>query len=151
MKLKTLMVKEVIACAPHTNLEEAGRLMWDHDCGAIPVLDDEGHPVGIVTDRDIAMSAVLNHKPLWDISAGEVIGSREVFTCHANDDIQAALAVMQSQHIRRMPVVDGDGRLLGLLSIDDIVARSAQPKGKRPPPVTFEETITTLKAVSYHH
>lgn len=151
MKLKDLMVKDVKSCAPHTTLEAAGQMMWDHDCGALPVLDDDGHPIGIVTDRDIAMSAVLNHKPLWDISAGDVTGGREVHTCHLNDDIQTALAVMQAHRIRRMPVVDRDGRLQGMLSIDDVIARSAQAKGKRPPAVSYEETISTLKAVCFHH
>lgn len=151
MKIRDLMVQEVTACTPHTNLEVAGQMMWDHDCGAIPVLDDDGHPIGIVTDRDIAMSAVLNHKPLWDITTGEVTGKREVVTCHVDDDIHKALTAMQTYKIRRVPVVNGDGRLEGMLSIDDVIALSGKARGKTRPPVSYEETISTLKAVSFHH
>jgi CBS domain-containing protein len=151
MKLRDLMVKQVTSCTPRTNLEIAGQMMWDHDCGAIPVLDEEDHPVGIVTDRDIAMSAVLNHKPLWDITAGEVTGSRDLHTCRVDDDLQKALDIMQAHKVRRMPVVDDDGRLQGMLSIDDVIARAGLAKGKARPPVSYEETMTTLKAVCSYH
>jgi CBS domain-containing protein len=95
MNIRELMVQEVTSCSPDTDPETAGRMMWDHNCGAIPLLDNEDRPIGLVTDRDIAMSAVLNHKPLWEISTRDVIGTREVFTCNIHDDIQSALSVMQ--------------------------------------------------------
>lgn len=151
MNIKDLMVKKVTSCTPETNLEVAGQLMWDQDCGAIPVLDDDNHPIGILTDRDIAMSAVLNHKPLWDITAHDVTGNREIFTCHMDEDIKSALTTMQTHKIRRVPVVDSDGRLHGLLSIDDIIACSEQGKGETQPQILFEDTMNTLKAVCFHH
>lgn len=151
MKLRELMIKEVVSCTPDTNLEAAGQMMWDHECGAIPVLDDGGHPVGIVTDRDIAMSAVLNHKPLWDIRAGEVIGNRELHTCHLDDDVQIALSTMQAHKVRRVPVIDGDGRLQGMVSIDDVISRSGRASGKTRPAASLDETMTTLKAVCFTH
>jgi CBS domain-containing protein len=151
MKLTELMEKEVTTCTPQTNLEAAGQLMWDRDCGAIPVLDFAGHPIGIITDRDIAMSAVLNHKPLWDITAGEVTAGRELYTCHMGDDVQKALSAMHAYRIRRVPVVDDDGRLQGMLSIDDVIASSGKTRGKAPAPVSLEEAMTTLKAVCVHH
>ncbi len=151
MLIRDLMVKEVTSCCPDTNLEAAGRMMWDHNCGAIPVLDNEDHPIGVVTDRDIAMSAVLNHKPLWDITTRDVISSREIFTCNMDDDIQSALTTMQTHKIRRVPVVNGDGRLEGILSIDDIIACSEQKEGKTIPPLSFEDTMSTLKAVCFQH
>jgi len=151
MIIRDLMVKEATSCCPDTNLEAAGRMMWDHNCGAIPVLDNEDHPIGVITDRDIAMSAVLNHKPLWDITARDVISNREVFLCDVEDDVQSVLATMRTHKIRRVPVVNGDGRLEGILSIDDIIARSEQKEGKKPPPLSFEDTMSTLKAVCYQH
>lgn len=151
MKLRELMEKKVTTCTPQANLETIGQLMWDHDCGAIPVLDFAAHPVGIVTDRDIAMSAVLNHKPLWDITAGEVTGSRELYTCHVDDDVQKALNAMHAYRIRRVPVVDDDGRLQGMLSIDDVIASSGKARGKTAPAVSLEEAMSTLKAVCVHH
>jgi CBS domain-containing protein len=151
MNITELMVKDVTSCNPDTDLETAGRMMWDHNCGAIPVLDNEGHPIGMVTDRDIAMSAVLNHKPLWEISSRDVIGTREVFTCHMDDDIQSALSLMQSHKIRRLPITNSDGRLEGILTIDDIVAGSKKKEGKTIPPLSFEDAMGTLKAVCFHH
>jgi CBS domain-containing protein len=145
------MVKEATSCCPDTNLEAAGRMMWDHNCGAIPVLDNENHPIGVITDRDIAMSAVLNHKPLWDITARDVISNREVFLCEVDDDVQSVLATMRTHKIRRVPVVNGDGRLEGILSIDDIIACSEQKEGKKTPPLSFEDAMSTLKAVCFQH
>lgn len=151
MIIRDLMVKEVVSCSPDTNLDAAGRMMWDHNCGAIPILDDEDHPIGLVTDRDIAMSAVLNHKPLWDITTRDVIGNREMYTCNTDDDIHSALSIMQTHKVRRLPVVNGDGRLEGILSIDDIVTCSEQKTRKTSPALTLEEAMSTLKAVCFHH
>jgi CBS domain-containing protein len=151
MNIRELMVKEVTSCSPDTDLETAGRMMWDHNCGAIPVLDNEDHPIGVVTDRDIAMSAVLNHKPLWEISARDVIGTREVFTCNIDDDIQSALSMMQTHKIRRLPIIDSDGCLRGILTIDDIVAGSKKMEGKTTPPLSYEDAMGTMKAVCFQH
>ena len=151
MKLRDLMTVDVSCCTPETNLEAAGQMMWDKDCGAIPVLDTDDRPVGMITDRDIAMSAVLNHKPLWDITAGEVTANRGVFACNMDEDIQTALSSMQTHKIRRVPVVDDDGRLRGLLSIDDLIARSERGASNKQPPLSYDRMMSTLKAVCFHH
>ena len=148
MIVKEFMVNNVWTCGPDTNLEAAAMMMWDHDCGSIPVVDHDGHPIGIITDRDIAMASALNHKALWDISAKEVMNGRPVFTCKSDDDIKAALRQMQSHKVRRLPVTDHFGYLEGILTIDDIVAGTEQGSVAL---LSFGDTINTLKAVCKHH
>jgi CBS domain-containing protein len=151
MNVGKMMTRSVKTCDLGTNLEMAAKMMWDNDCGALPIIDEGGHPLGMVTDRDIAMSSALNHKPLWDLTSGEVMGGRKLFTCKENDDVRTALSIMQAHKVRRLPVVDGDGRLQGILSIDDIVALSGQPKGKGAAELPLEDTMNTLKSVCIHH
>jgi CBS domain-containing protein len=121
--------------------------MWNTDCGSIPVIDQSGTPIGIITDRDIAMSCALIHKPLWKLRARDVTNSRPLYTCHGNDDMSFALETMRTYRIRRLPVVDKTGHLRGLISIDDIVAASEE----KLPGMSFRDTMSTLKAVRIHH
>ena len=147
MIVSDLMERDVVTCHPGDNLETAARLMWDNNCGSIPVIDEFGIPVGIVTDRDIAMSCVLNHKAPWELRVSEVTNNRPLYVCVENDDIAGALHTMQTQRIRRLPVVNGAGRLRGIISIDDIVAHSAE----QAPDLSFQDTMNTLKAVCIQH
>lgn len=147
MKVMDIMVHDVKSCDPDTNLESVAMMMWNNDCGSIPVLNNEGNPVGLITDRDIAMASALNHKALWDITTKEVMNTRPVYTCRSGDDIKSAIKLMQTHHIRRLPVTDGTGHLEGILSVDDIIASS----NKGTTDLSYDETMKTLKAVCKHH
>lgn len=152
MNVTDVMQRGVKVCGMASTLEAAALLMWDNDCGALPVLDDAGQPVGIVTDRDIAMTSALNHKPLWDIRCGELVGTRPLYTCRAEDDIKQALKVMWAQRVRRLPVVDGAGALVGILSMDDIVACAERgTRGQVVPDLSYDDAMGALKAVASHH
>ena len=70
-----------------------------------------GLPVGMITDRDISMGSALNHQPLWNLSAEQVTNNRKVFTCSTDDSLETALEIMQSEQIRRLPVVNQEGEL----------------------------------------
>jgi CBS domain-containing protein len=147
MKVLELMQKDVKTCSPDDSLESIALMMWNHDCGSIPVVDPAGKPIGIITDRDIAMSCALNHKSLWDLRARDVTNNRPLFTCYEDDDMSVALATMQTHRIRRLPAVDDDGQLQGLISIDDVVARSEEKlRG-----MSYKDAMHTLKAVCVHH
>lgn len=148
MNVTDLMVKDVRSCGPDTNLESAAMMMWDSDCGSLPIVDDGGNPIGIITDRDIAMASALNHKAPWDITASQVMTDRPLFSCKTTDNIQSALKLMQEHQVRRLPVTDNSGHLQGILSIDDIVACTEKATATE---LSFEDTITTLKAVCKHH
>ncbi len=146
MHVSEVMHSPAECCCPETNLDAVAKFMWDHDCGAIPVVDDSNKPIGIVTDRDIAMSSFLNHKPLWEISSKEITSKRPLFTCKSDDDIRNALETMEREKIRRLPVVNSNGELQEILSVDGIVFFAKQGTD-----LSYDDTAGTLKAVSIHH
>jgi len=104
--------------------------MWEGDCGAIPVVDGEGRLVGMVTDRDVCMAAYTRGQALWQIPVS-VAMANQVSRVNESDRIEVAADVMRSAHVHRVPVLDGDGRLAGIVSMNDL-ARHVQrsPSGK---------------------
>lgn len=149
MNISNVMSQEVKCCSAEMALDQVGMMMWEGDCGAIPIVDNTNRPIGMVTDRDIAMCCTLNHKAPWELTASTIAGSRQLFTCSADDNLDTALAIMKEQRVRRLPVTDSQGCLTGMLSIDDIVA--CTEKAKSATTVPYDVTMNTLKAVSIHH
>ena len=123
MKVKELMTTDVKRCSLETNLAEAARIMWEGDCGAVPVTDESDRLVGVITDRDICIAAATRPRTEGEIPAKEVI-SKALYTCAPGDDVRAALETMKARRVRRLPVVEQGGRLVGIVSIHDIAARS---------------------------
>lgn len=153
MNVRDVMSKEVKSCEAGNNLESVALLMWHHNCGSIPVVDETGHPIGILTDRDIAMAAALNHRPLWEMTAKDVMGRGAFFTCHTDDDVRLALKTMWAQKVRRLPVVNSEGHLEGILSIDDVLARAERgTRGQMmPPELSYDDAMMTMKALVARH
>ena len=152
MNVRDAMVTDVRACRPDTTLESAAMMMWEGDCGSVPVVDQFGKPVGIITDRDIAMSSALSHKPLWEIVTTEVTNGRALYTCDLDDNIKSALKTMELQKVRRLPVINGTGQLEGILTVDDVVACAERgTRGKRTPDLSYDDAINTFKGVCKHH
>ncbi|MEZ5290964.1 MAG: CBS domain-containing protein [Vicinamibacterales bacterium] len=131
MTVRELMSSPAATCAQDTTVPVVARLMRDHDCGCIPVLDDNGYVVGIVTDRDICVALAVRGEGAVRLSAGEAM-TAVVHTCRPGDGVADALQVMRRFHVRRVPVVDGEGRLHGIVSVDD-VARAAGTDGAPAP------------------
>ena len=128
MIVEDLMTWKAASVHPEQNLDAAAQLMWDCDCGAVPVIDDETKVVGIVTDRDICMAAWSRGSAPSQISVADVM-SHDVFCCKREDSIMGAEALMRANQIRRLPVVDRERRLVGVLSLADIArAADAAPK-----------------------
>lgn len=123
MKVDQLMTQPAVSCRTDDTLGTAARLMWDHDCGVVPVVNDAGSVVGIITDRDICMAAYTQGVPLHSIPTRTAM-AREVFTCRPDDGVEGVERLMRDKQIRRVPVVDGDGHPIGMLSLNDI-ARGA--------------------------
>lgn len=122
-----VMSQDVRACTPMQSLNEAARLLWNHDLGALPVVDDKGRPLGMITDRDICMAAYTQGRLLREIPVASAM-SRHPFTCRPHDLLQTAEQTMASGKVRRLPVVDAQGVLVGLLSLNDVVlARACLP------------------------
>lgn len=147
LQVNELMSRDVSACTPESALDEVAQMMWEKDCGAIPVVDNENKPVGVITDRDIAMGSALQHEASWNIRAQDISNNKEVYSCRADDDVHDALQLMQDKKIRRLPVVDNDGHLTGMLSLSDVIVRATKTKRSK---LSYEDAITTLKSVSAH-
>ena len=127
MKIRELMTTTVRTCGPNDNLNTAANLMWNDDCGCVPVVDDGAHVVGMVTDRDIAMAAYTQGAPIAAIPVTTAM-AKSVLTCHGDDDIEVAETLMRDNQIRRVPVVDAQGHLEGLLSLNDIARIANEPR-----------------------
>ena len=128
LSVREIMTEAVACCAPDETLNAAARQMWEHDCGAVPVVD-AGKLVGIITDRDICMAAYTQGRPLTAIAIKEVM-ARHVHACRSADTLERAATLMAEARVRRLPVVDAEQRLVGIVSIADI-ARSASVLGQR--------------------
>lgn len=115
MKVKGVMSPNVRTSFMSDNLVTAAQQMWDHDCGCVPVLN-KAQVLGMITDRDICMAALFQRVPLSEIKVSAVT-SRQLFVCSSDDDLAAAESVMDEKKVRRLPVLDRQGRLVGLLSL----------------------------------
>jgi len=149
MNTEDIMTRNVKCCRPETSLSEAAALMWNYDCGALPVVDDENRVMGMITDRDIAIAAATKGRLATDISVGEVM-SGNVYACGLSEDINSALKTMRREKVRRLPVVGKDGKVAGILSINDIVLQAEQTKGRQSPEISYDDVISTFKAVCEH-
>ena len=147
------MTPNTVTCKPDSDLEGIARMMWEWDCGAIVVVDNDNKAIGIVTDRDIAMAAMLNHKPLWEIHASTIIEHQTLCRAFQNTSLDDCLALMKEQEIRRLPVVNEDGVLAGILSMGDAIAFTSKKLGlsKTSKTVSYDQVIEMLKQVSAHH
>jgi CBS domain-containing protein len=149
MKVQDLMTSDVQCCGPDTNLAAAAKMMWDSDCGALPVLNVQGQVMGMITDRDVCMAAATKNKPASDITVWETV-SGKAYTCRLSDDVHAALDIMKRERIRRLPVVDEDGVLQGIVAMNDFVLLAGEAKGGTAPAVSYEDVVRTMKAISAH-
>ena len=143
MKVSEIMIHSPQSCSSGMNLAKAVEKMWEVDCGILPVVDDGGKVIGMITDRDICVALGTRNLLASDMTVGQVT-SGKVAGCSPEDDIHSALNVMKSQ--RRLPVLDGDVRLQGILCMDDIVMR-ARPDGKE---LSYKHVVETLKEIYRH-
>lgn len=148
MRVQDAMTKTLATCRPDTNLAIAGELMWTHDCGSLPVLDDAGAVVGFLTDRDMLIALGTRNQRPADLTVAEVMRS-PVVTCGPTDDVALALSTMRDRKIRRLPVVDRDGKLVGILAMNDLVLHSDR-NGRKETTVPYDEVMTAFKGICDH-
>jgi CBS domain-containing protein len=123
MKVQDIMTAGPCCCSPDDSVQDAARLMRDNDCGSLPVVDQAGCTVGIVTDRDLAVRALAD---------GQGVNARvaDVMTsgpscCGVDDDVRDVERLMADRQVRRVPIVDADGCCVGIVAQADL-ARAAQ-------------------------
>jgi CBS domain-containing protein len=147
MIVERIMTRQVACCGPNDTLERAAQLMWDYDCGLIPVVEGDGRIVGVVTDRDACMAAYTKGQPLSSIYTRDVM-SRHVRSCRSNDELAMVEQRMRLYRVRRMPVVEND-RIVGVVSLNDLALAAERGHGKQGFP-SAEEVVHTLAAICEH-
>jgi len=146
MIVKAIAAFDVKSCGPDTDLATAAKIMWDCDCGIVPVVNEERKLIGVVTDRDICIAAATRAARPSDIRVNDVM-AREVATCGIDDDVQVALRTMKDARVRRLPVVDAQEHLAGVISMNDLVMRAECRSGADVPGNAFLEV---MKAICAH-
>jgi CBS domain-containing protein len=146
MKIAEIMTRGALTCGPNDTLEAPARIMWENDCGCVPVVNAEGATIGMITDRDICMAAytqglALHQISVWSGCAHEVVAVVE------SDTIQTAEDLMRRHRVRRLPVVDDQRRPIGILSMNDLV-RHLKARGNSG--LSPESIARTLASVSEH-
>lgn len=149
MRIEQLMTKSVATCTPDDSLEQAARVMWERDCGFVPVVegaDGGARVVGVVTDRDTCMAAYTRGRGLAEIRIGDVM-SRSVRSCQPGQDVAEAEEAMREAQIHRLPVIDDAGQLLGVISLADIAREASRGAGSKRPQVSPQEIGETLARI----
>lgn len=140
MRVKHVMTKNPTCCLVTDKARTAATIMRDERAGIVPVIDNEQSQkiVGVVTDRDLCMNVVAEGRDPNTVSVEECM-TAGVVACATSDSVDKATELMKENQIRRIPVVDGDGRVQGIVSMADLVTRADLKMG---------ETHDTLKKVS---
>jgi CBS-domain-containing membrane protein len=148
MRVDQLMTKQVQSCQPEDTLDRAAQLMWDHDCGCLPVCTGNGarRALGVITDRDICMCALFHGEPLRALRVSDAM-AKQVCVCRPGDSLAAAEQVMRDAHIRRLPVVDEQGALIGMISLADLAREAAREETQPQQEITETEIGYTLAAI----
>jgi CBS domain-containing protein len=147
MRVRDLMTRHVETCRSTDDLASAAMIMWRNDCGMVPVTDDGKHVVGIITDRDICMAAATRHLRPEEIPVGDVV-THHVVAARSDDDLKSALDLMRTEHIRRLPVIDQEKRLEGVLSINDVILGAVHGGNSSP---SMNDVMTTLQGICAHN
>jgi len=148
MRVQDVMVNSPQSCSAATNLAEAAGLLWTAGCGALPVVDQTQRLVGIITDRDICISVGTSNRRPSEVTAQQVM-SRSVAVCHPEDEIHCALKTMRARKVRRLPVVSRDGKLVGMLSVSELLLHARHMDGSRPE-LSDEDIMSTLRGIYVH-
>jgi CBS domain-containing protein len=147
MLVREIMQRAVKTCRVTDDLQSVAMTMWNDDCGAVPLVDEEGYAIGILTDRDIAMAAALKHCPLWDIGAGEVKPGAPLYSCRVSDDVQFAVRLMGEKRVRRLLVLDDKNAIEGIIAIKDILAHTTLTAKGKASALGTAETLATLREI----
>jgi CBS domain-containing protein len=122
--------------------------MWDHDCGCLPVCGGDGvrRIVGVITDRDICMHALFQGKPLQELRVSDAM-AKQVQVCRPGDSLADAEKTMREARIRRLPVVDEQDALVGMISLADLAQEAFRERAAASKEITETEVGDTLAAI----
>ena len=145
MQVKQIMTNHIATSRPETDLAAISKLMWDRDCGFVPVVDAAGKVVGVITDRDICIASATRRLLPEQITAEQAMKRPPIHSSQPEDTIEKALATMKQFQVRRLPVIAADGTLKGIISMNDIVLTAQQKEGPMP-----ADIVSALAAICAH-
>jgi CBS domain-containing protein len=143
--VRSLMTTYTRACSPDDSLTHVAHLMWEFNCGAVPVVQQE-RVVGVITDRDICMATYIQGKAPQELRV-EIAMSKNVFSCAPDDSLADALSAMADHRVRRLPVLSPDGALLGIIALADI-ARFARALRNPAVETALADALAAISAVA---
>ncbi|HEX7237072.1 MAG TPA: CBS domain-containing protein [Gammaproteobacteria bacterium] len=151
MTIEPLMSRDVHRCLADDTLDQAASRLWEHDCGSLPVCagggDGETRVIGMLTDRDICMAALFQGKPLRELKVADAM-SRDIRIAKVDDRPEDVELMMRERKIRRIPVTDESGRLVGIVSLADFArAARADESSHRDVGVSERDVGHTLAAI----
>lgn len=147
MRVRDIMKRHPRVARLEENLAAAARLMAEVDCGVLPVLDDTEVVVGVITDRDICLALAANN-PMPTEATVEQVMSSDVCNCGPDDSVDSALEKMRKRRVRRLPVVDAAGELLGLLSLDEVALEARELADEEFGRPSYAQIAETLMAIN---
>jgi CBS domain-containing protein len=146
MKVKDVMMRTPAFCTTESNAGEAVEIMWNRNCGLLPIVNPEKKVAGVVTDRDVCIALGTR-----DVRPGELavrsIMTGKVFSCVPEEEIHSALATMARERVRRLVVLNTEGNLEGILSMDDIVRHATDRATGKFPELSYADVVSTLQHV----
>ena len=149
MKVQNVMKRSPKYCSPGTSLADVVKVLSSCGCGALPVVDAKGKVIGMITDRDISVAVGMRDRRPSELIAEQAM-SRPVATCRTSDDVHAALKTMRIRKVRRLPVVNEEGKLEGILCVSDLIVDARHDDGSRPE-LSYEDIMNTLRGICWHH
>lgn len=145
-RVEQLMTRIVRTCRPQDTLDVAARIMWEEDCGCVPVVAaGVEHPklVGMITDRDVCMAALTQGRALHAITVSSAM-ARDISSCRPTDTLPVAMQVLQTKRLRRLPVVAAEDELVGVLSLADLARASGSGDARE---ISTGQLGQTLQAI----
>ena len=148
MEVQKIMTSQPVACTPTDPISKAATVMMGNNCGAVPVIESENSKllVGIVTDRDIGIGVCTKKQNPMEVKVSECMKSNPL-TCTAKDSLETVLAAMQKNKVRRIPVVDANKNLIGIVAMADL-ARAISEHGEKAAGLSINQLGQTLVEIS---
>jgi CBS domain-containing protein len=149
MKVREIMSSAVESCTPDTDLAAVAMTMWRKDCGIVPVVDAARRVLGVITDRDICMAVATRHRRPEELAARDVMSGR-VRTVQPEDDVRLVLDAMGDARVRRLPVVDAERRLQGIVSMNDVVRKAEPVRPRGSAELSANDVLETMQRICAH-
>ncbi len=146
MKVQDLCRRAPLTISAEANLAQAVAKMWEGDCGALIVVDAADRPVAVVTDRDIAVALGTRDAVASTLKVSNVM-SRRLYTCLANDEVHSAIRIMVRNGVRRLPVIDQEARVAGMLSVNDLLLAAQSARTSRSDELTWADLAPALEVL----